>query len=106
MGQGPHELLVLKLEQDRAGLSLAYPDRQIPVLVFDLEDHYRAGGKEVHVHPVDGHLGEAVGAHWLYAPLTPQGRGVLLYGPILLPASPVFNQVVSGLPVLYIIPAA
>src|SRR5215216_1270339 len=73
--QGPDELLVLELEQDRAGLRLADPDRQIAVLVFDLEDNYRAGGKEVHVHAVDGHLGEAVGAHWLYAPLTPRGRG-------------------------------
>src|SRR5918997_206635 len=104
--QGPDELLVLKLEQDRAGLGLADPDRQVTVLVFDLEDYYRAGGKEVHVHTVDGHLGKAVGAHWLYAPLAPRGRRVLLYGPILLPASPVFNQVVSSLPVLYIIPAA
>src|ERR671913_2109331 len=104
--QWPDELLVLKLEQNRAGLGLADPDRQVTVLVFDLEDYDRAGGKEVHVHAVNGHLGEAVGAHWLYAPLTPRGCGVLSFWPILLPASLVFNQVVSSLPVLYIIPAA
>src|SRR5215204_2785180 len=34
VGQGPDELLILKLEQDRAGLSLADPDRQIAVLVL------------------------------------------------------------------------
>ena len=33
------------------------------VLVLDLEDDYRAGGKEVEVDPVYGHSGEAVGAH-------------------------------------------
>src|ERR671917_218402 len=72
VGKGTDELLVLELHQDRTCLRLADPDRKVAVLVLDLEDDDRAGGKEVHVHAVDGHLGEAVGAHWLYAPLTPR----------------------------------
>src|SRR5919108_637135 len=38
-------------------------------------DDYGAGGKEVQVDPVDGHPGEAVSAHWLYAPLTTRSCG-------------------------------
>src|SRR5215210_2708978 len=72
VGKGADELLVLELHQDRTCLRLADPDGKVAVLVLDLEDDDRAGGKEVHVHAVDGHLGEAVGAHWLYAPLTPR----------------------------------
>jgi hypothetical protein len=63
VGQGPAELLVLELHQDRAGLRLADPDRQVAVFVLDLEDYYRAGAEEVQVDPVNGHLCEAVGAH-------------------------------------------
>src|ERR671916_468905 len=72
VGKGTDELLVLELHQDRTCLRLADPDRKVAVLVRGLEDGDRAGGKEVHLHAVDGHLGEAVGAHWLYAPLTPR----------------------------------
>src|ERR671917_755552 len=72
VGKGTDELLVLELHEDRTRLRLADPDGQVAVLVLDLEDDDGAGGKEVHVHAVDGHLGEAVGAHWLYAPLTPR----------------------------------
>src|SRR3712207_9232390 len=74
MGEGTAELLVLERHEDRTGLGLADPDREVTVLVLDLEDDYRAGGKEIQVDPVDGHPGEAVGAHWLYAPLTTRSR--------------------------------
>src|SRR5215213_5487459 len=74
VGKGPAELLVLELHQDRARLWLADPDRQVTVIVLYLEDDYGAGGKEIQVDPVDGHPGEAVGAHRLYAPLTTRSR--------------------------------
>src|SRR5215212_9300176 len=63
VGEGPAELLVLELHKDGAGLRLADPDRQVAILVLDLEDYYGARAKEVQVDPVDGHLGEAIGAH-------------------------------------------
>src|ERR687894_2011036 len=74
VSQGAAELLVLELHEDRTSLGLTDPDRQVTVLVLDLEDDYGAGGKEVQVDPVDGHPGEAVSAHWLYAPLTTRSR--------------------------------
>ena len=63
VGERAWELLVLEFHEDRPRLVLADPNRQVSIVLLDLEDNYGARSKEVHVYAVNGHPCETVGAH-------------------------------------------